>query len=178
MIRALAPLLLLSLAPPRCAQERADRDRVDARPGGASVTVGTPVEVDVTVLVPTFMPQPPVWPDLQIADAITRLPERATTPVTRRIGTESWSGLTRRYEIVPQRAADFDLALPRSRHLRRPRDQRTEQATLPLPAIAFSATVPPGAEGLDPFLAALGADPHRQARRACPRRRSPATPSP
>ena len=94
---------------PRPPRSRKSASRVD--PDGP-VTVGTPVEVTVTVLVPTYMPQPPVWPDLQISDAITRLPDRATHPVTQRIGQESWSGLSRTWEIVPQRPADFDLGSP------------------------------------------------------------------
>lgn len=149
MNRTLA--LLLALALPAAAQE-APSVSVAIDPRGP-VTVGAPVRVALTVLVPSYMPEPPVWPDLQIADAITRLPERATTPVTRRIGGVSWSGLTRSYEITPQRAADYDLA-DAAVTLTWAGDAAPQTATLPVPDIAFSATVPPGAEGLDPFLAA------------------------
>lgn len=154
MIRALALLLAVALpaaALPAAAQE-APTVGVALDPSGP-VTVGSPVRVALTVLVPSYMPQPPQWPDMQIADAITRLPERATTPVTRRIGNETWSGLTRTYEIVPQRAADYDLA-DAAVVLTWAGDDGPQTATLPVPDIAFSAAVPPGAEGLDPFLAA------------------------
>ena len=82
MIRGV--VLALLLAPAALAQE-GPQVKVALDPEGP-VTVGTPVEVTATVLVPSYMPRPPVWPDLQIADAITRLPERATRPVTERIG--------------------------------------------------------------------------------------------
>lgn len=153
MTRALALLLaLLASALPALAQE-APRVSVATDPAGP-VTVGAPVRVALTVLVPSYMPQPPEWPDLQIADAITRLPGRATTPVTRQVGGESWSGLTRTYEIVPQRAADYDLSGATVTLTWAGDDATPRTATLAVPDIAFSATVPAGAERLDPFLAA------------------------
>lgn len=145
-------LVLLALALPAAAQEAPILD-VALDPAGP-VTVGAPLRVALTVLVPSFLPAPPVWPDLQVADAVTRLPPRATTPVTRRVGAESWSGLTRTYEIIPQRTADFDLSGAAVAVTWAGEDAAPQRTTLPLPDIAFQAIVPPGAEGLDPFLAA------------------------
>jgi hypothetical protein len=54
------------------------RDLIVLRAGGRVGLVAT-----VTALVPSYMPEPPDWPDLQIADAVTRLPERATHPLER-----------------------------------------------------------------------------------------------
>jgi hypothetical protein len=119
------------------------------------VTVGTPLRVTATLLVPSYMPRPPVWPDLQIADAITRLPDRATHPVTQRVGGESWSGVARTWEIVPQRAADYDLGAAEAVvTYADPKTNAPVEARLALPDVAFSATVPAGAEGVEPFLAA------------------------
>ncbi len=119
------------------------------------VTVGTPVHVAVTVLVPSYMADPPVWPDLQIADAITVSPERATVPVTRRIGRQSWSGLTRTYEITPQRAAAFELGGSEvTVTYADPDTNGPREVTLRLPDVGFTAVLPEGAEGLDPFIAA------------------------
>ena len=157
MIRRRLPALLLALLLPLGAaaqDDAAPKVEVTVDPPDA-VTVGTPVAVEVTVLVPTYMPQPPVWPDLQIADAVTRLPARATHPVTRRIGAASWSGVTRRYEIIPQRPADFELSgATVTVTFADPQDNAPRELTAPLPEIAFSASVPPGAEDLDPFIAA------------------------
>jgi hypothetical protein len=150
MIRALAAALLL--AAPALAQ--APQVAVALEPEGP-VTVGTPVEVTVTVLVPTFMPAPPAWPDLEIADAITRLPERATHPVTGRVGDESWSGVARRWEITPQRPADYELGEAAvTVTYADPATNAPVEASVALPAIAFSAVLPAGAEGMDPFIAA------------------------
>jgi hypothetical protein len=153
MIRLLAALLLAGSA--ALAQQAAEAPSVEVAlaPDGA-VTVGTPVAIRLTVLVPTYMPAPPVWPDLQVADAITRLPPRATQPVTRRIGAASWSGLTRSYEVIPQRAADFDLSgATIAISYADPDSNARREATLPVPPIAFAATIPAGAEALNPFVA-------------------------
>ncbi len=157
MILALA---LALLAAPALAQEtpapaqQAPQVSLTLAPQ-SPVTVGTPLRVTATVLVPSYMPKPPVWPDLQIADAVTRLPERATHPVTRRIGTESWSGLARTWEIIPQRPADYDLGEAEvTVTYADPGTNAPTEAQLTLPEIAFSAALPLGAEGMDPFLAA------------------------
>lgn len=154
MIRILLIILFAASAAKAQTQDSSPMIEVAVDPSDP-VTVGTAVEVSITVLVPTFMPDPPVWPDLQIANAITQLPDRATKTVTRQIERKSWSGLTRIYEITPQTAADFKLngtvltvtyADPDSHH--------PQQVELTVPDIAFSAVLPKGAEGLDPFIAA------------------------
>jgi hypothetical protein len=153
--RVISHLLSLLLAVPALAQTAAQPQVTVTLDPDGPVTVGTPVEVTATVLVPTWMPDPPVWPDLQIADAITRLPERATHPVSVRVGRESWSGLARTWRIIPQRAADYVLGPAQiAVTYADPETSRPVAATLDLPDIAFSAALPPGAEGMDPFLAA------------------------
>ncbi|WP_297973553.1 hypothetical protein [uncultured Amaricoccus sp.] len=148
-----AHLLALLLLP--CAAFAQDPQLTVTLDPDGPVTVGTPVEVTATLLVPTFMPDPPVWPDLQIADAVTRLPGRATHPVTERIGRDTWSGVARTWQIVPQRAGDYDLGQPQvTATWADPETSQPTSSVLDLPPIAFSATVPAGAEGIDPFLAA------------------------
>lgn len=147
-------LLTLALLLPPAALAQAPQLTVTAAPNGP-VTVGTPVSVTATVLVPTWMRAPPVWPEMQIADAITRLPERATRPVSQRIGADTWSGIARSWEILPQRPADYDFGGQTvTVTYADPATSRPVTATLPLPVITLSATVPPGAGGMDPFLAA------------------------
>lgn len=150
-IRGLA--LAALLAAPAVAQE-GPQARVTLDPEGP-VTVGTPLRVTATLLAPTYMPRPPVWPDLQIADAITRLPDRATRPTTQRIAGENWSGIARTWEIIPQRAAVYDLGAAEAVvTYADPETNAPVEVRLTLPDVAFSATVPAGAEGMDPFLAA------------------------
>ncbi|WP_181164693.1 BatD family protein [Amaricoccus solimangrovi] len=145
-------LVCAALLGSAAAAQEGPRVTVTLDPEGP-VTVGTPVEVTATLLVPSFLPKPPDWPDLQIADALTRPPE--TWPTTARVGQESWSGLTRSWQIVPQRAADYDLGQPEiTVTYADPATSRPVETTLALPEIAFSARLPAGAEGMDPFLPA------------------------
>lgn len=147
-------LALLLLMPFAAAAQTGPQVSLAREPEGP-VTVGTPVRITATVLVPTFMPKPPVWPDLQVADAVTRLPERATHAVTERIGRDTWSGISRTWEITPQRPADYDLG-PASIVVTYadPDTSAPVETSVPLPPLGLTATVPPGAEGLDPFVAA------------------------
>ena len=179
MIRRRLPALLLALLLPLGAaaqDDAAPKVEVTVDPPDA-VTVGTPVAVDVTVLVPTYMPQPPVWPDLQIADAVTRLPARATHPVTRRIGAASWSGVTRRYEIIPQRPADFELSgATVTVTFADPQDNAPRELTAPLPKSSSAPACRRGRRTSTP------SSRRRRSRSpprwtACPRRRSRGTAS-
>ncbi len=156
MIRALLISLLAASAAAAQQQSSGQSPTVEVSLDPTDpVTVGTPVEVSVTILVPSYMPNPPKWPDLQIADAITQLPDRATVPITRHVRQRSWSGLTRTYEITPQRAADFDLGGAEvTVTYADPDTNAPRQATLSLPDVSISAVLPKGAEGLDPFIAA------------------------
>lgn len=153
MIRRVLLALLLSTAT-ATAQETAPRVSVGLTPEGP-VTVGAPLSLRITLLVPTYMPSPPVWPDPQIADAITRLPANASHATSAQVAGESWAGITRVYEIIAQSAAEY--ILPPSEITATYADPLTGDpvtASVPLPEIIFTATIPPGAEGLDPFLSA------------------------
>ncbi len=156
MRRAVAALLVAALPPATAAAAEDSTPRVSVTVApDAPVVAGTPVDVSVTVLVPTWMPKPPVWPDLEIADAITRLPDRATHPVTERVGATTWSGLVRRWQIIPQGAATYDLgAAEVAITYADPATSAPVAATLPIPDIRFSATIPAGAAGMTPFLPA------------------------
>ena len=126
-----------------------------ARAPGGPVAVGTPVLVTLTLLVPSYMPQPPIWPDMQLSDAITQPAPRASQPLTRRIGRASWAGLQHSYVVTPQRAADYVFP-PATIGVTYadPAGGAPIRYDAPVPQIALSAIVPAGARGLDPYVAA------------------------
>jgi hypothetical protein len=116
---------------------------------------GQPLTLRLTVLVPTFMPAPPVWPTLEAPNLLVRLPEGATGPVSERIGGATWSGIARRYQISPMVPGSF--AIPAQEVAVTWRDPETgddARTTLSTEPIAFSGVIPAGAEELDPFVAA------------------------
>jgi MlrC C-terminus len=157
MKRSAVVLLVLAFAPPLGAQE-ADEPagpvlEVDFKE--AEAVPGQPLSLRLTVLVPTFMPKPPVWPSLEAPNLLVRLPEGSTGPTSKRIGGQTWSGITRHYRISPMVPGDF--AIPPQEVMVTFADPDTNEptkATLSTEPLAFSGVVPVGAEGLDPFLAA------------------------
>lgn len=119
-----------------------------------SGTPGQPLRLRVTVLVPTWFLQPPVYPALELPNAVTRLPPNSSFNTNERIAGQNWAGIVRDYIIYPQVAARYELT---GQHITlRYADPATNEAIIErvaLPAVAFSAGIPAGAEGLSPFLA-------------------------
>jgi hypothetical protein len=111
----------------------------------------------LTVLVPSFMPDPPVWPSLEAPNLLVRVPERGTSPTSERIGGSTWSGVTRRYRIAPMVPGTFEL--PPQEVVVTWADPDADQparVALSTGPLAFAGVLPEGAEGLDPFIAASG----------------------
>lgn len=112
----------------------------------------------ITVLVPTWMPSPVVFPPLDAPNVRVRLPERATSPTSRRVDGAEWSGVTRRYLVSPMVPGRF--ALPEGAiavtYADPDNTSKTVQTTAALPALEVEGVVPEGAEGLSPFIAAKG----------------------
>ncbi|MDS9469344.1 hypothetical protein RGQ15_17415 [Paracoccus sp. MBLB3053] len=131
------------------------RVEITMRPEDGAVTVGTPLQVTVSVLVPNYLVSTPAWPDLQVADAITRMPANAARPGSRRVGDQTWIEVSRVYQFTPQRAAGYDLA-EQSISLAYADLETGDPVSVEaiMPAISFTGTVPKGAESLSPFIAA------------------------
>lgn len=116
---------------------------------------GQPLTLRLTVLVPTFMPSPPVWPDFESPNLRVQLPSKASSPTSKRIGGETWSGISRRYQVTPVVPGRFEIPAGEVQVRYRAPDGNGElEATLPVPAQVVTGVVPKGAEGMDPFLAA------------------------
>lgn len=116
---------------------------------------GQPLSLRLTVLAPTFLPNPPVWPSLEAPNLLVRLPGRATNPISARVGGETWAGITRNYRISPMVPGDFTI--PPQQVIvtyADPDSNAPLKVTLQTDALAFRGVIPDGAEGLDPFIAA------------------------
>ncbi len=116
---------------------------------------GQPLTLRLTVLVPTFMPDPPVWPDFETPNLMVRLPSKASSPTSKSIGGETWSGISRRYQITPVVPGAFEIPAGAVKVRYRSLDgSEVLEATLPVPAQTVTGVVPEGAEGMAPFVAA------------------------
>ncbi len=116
---------------------------------------GQPLTLRLTVLVPTFMPDPPVWPDFETPNLMVRLPSKASSPTSKSIGGETWSGISRRYQITPVVPGTFETPAGEVKvRYRALEGSDVLEATLPVPSQTVTGVVPEGAEGLEPFVAA------------------------
>lgn len=137
------------------AQEAVPEPHVTVELSADETIVGQPLVLRLKVLVPTWMPKPPVFPNIEVPQVMVRLPERASGPVSERVDGETWSGVQRAYRIYPLAAGGFALppgdvtvtyAVPGQNE---PKTHVTQ-----IPEVSFRATVPAGARGLDPLIIA------------------------
>lgn len=155
MRRALLGLCLLLLPWIAWAQDGAPAPVMHMELAETATIPGQPLSLRLTVLVPTFLTEPPVWPVFDSPDLLVRLPSRSTGPVSERIGGDTWAGVTRRYLISPMRAGSFavpaqDLVVTWSD----PDSGDKRQTTLRTDPFTLTGTIPEAAAGLDPFIAA------------------------
>lgn len=121
----------------------------------AQTIVGQPAIVRVKVLVPTFMPKPPIWPSFEAPQMSVRLPERSTSPISEQINGESWSGIVRSYRLYPMQ--EGVITVPSQDMIVVYADPETNEpktVTEKIPAIEVIAVIPEGARGLDPLILA------------------------
>ncbi len=148
MTRALLTILLLFWAVSATAQTE---PRLTLSLEEDSVIVGQPLVLRIQVLVPTFLPKPPVFPSFEVPGLMVRLPERASGPVSERIDGETWAGVQRAYRLYPLQVGDFELpSQPVLVTYADPDGGDPIEVSLPLDPISFSATIPAEAGNLNP----------------------------
>ncbi len=121
----------------------------------AQVTVGESIQLRVTVLGPSWFPQPPDYPSFEITNAVVRLPPDSSRPTRKSVGSETWTGIVRNYEVIPLIGARYQLVDQVIQiTYANPENVRTPlSATVDVPPIEFVAVVPQGAESLRPYIA-------------------------
>jgi hypothetical protein len=118
------------------------------------VAVGEPVTIEITVLVPTWFPRPPIYPSFELSNAITRQPPDSSYPTNQRINGETWAGIVREYQVFPMLGATYQLTdQSMTVTYADPQTRKPLKFQVDVPAISFRAMVPAGAEQLDPYLA-------------------------
>lgn len=121
------------------------------------VIVGQPLVLRLTVLVPTWMPKPPQYPSFEVQNLMVRLPERATTAVSERIGGETWSGTSRAYRLYPLVPGAFGIpAQTITITYADPDTTQPVKTELSVDAIRFVSVLPQGGGALQPAIVARG----------------------
>lgn len=117
------------------------------------VVVGQAATLRITLLAPSWMPRPPEYPALELANAVIRLPPDSSYPTSELRDGETWSGIVREYVFQPLQAGRFRIAGEKlGVTYADPETSQPRSVVLRMPAIELSAFVPEGAEDLDPFL--------------------------
>lgn len=116
----------------------------------AGVTVGEMAVLTLEVLVPNFFATPPVVPDFQIRNAITRTLDR-TNFAEQRDGA-TLAGIRYRFGLYPQEAGHYGVAggMIKVSYADVPPNHRN--VTLTVPPMSFDARVPDAASTLKPFI--------------------------
>ncbi len=155
MRRMFATLLALLLAPALAMAQGADRPKLTMELEAASTIPGQPITLRLTILVPTWMPTAPEYPSFEIPNVIVRLPKGASGPAHKRIGSETWSGVTRAYQLYPMTVGIFRLPpLPLTVTYADPETRKPIKVVLRTNPVEIAGAAPEGAEDLIPFVAA------------------------
>ena len=147
-------LLVLAMLAPASAQQ-ANGPILETTFEESEAIPGQPLTLRLTVLVPTWMPKPAVFPSLEAPNLLVRLPEKSTGPTSKTIDGETWSGVSRRYQISPMVPGTFSIP-PQDIIVTYadPADSSPVEMVVTTEPITFTGVVPEGAEDLDPFIAA------------------------
>ncbi|WP_428527517.1 BatD family protein [Roseibium sp.] len=158
MIRRLLLLLVICMASPVWAQTAAEPILKTSLEEDSAIP-GQPLIYRVTVLAPTWMPKPPVFPSFEVPNVLVRLPSRASQPASERIDGETWSGVSRAYRLYPM--VPGTIRIPAGTIKVTYADPQTRdpiETELTTNAFDIHGVVPSGAEDLQPFLAAQSLD--------------------
>lgn len=148
-------LIVCLAANPALAQQQADpQPQVEVELDQTRIIPGQAATLRVTVLVPSWMPKPVEFPAFEAPNLRVRLPERATTSISRQIDGATWAGVSRRYLLSPM--VPGNISLPAQDMVITYTDATGQpiSVTVQTGQIDIAGIIPEGAEGLDPFIAA------------------------
>jgi len=130
---ALQPILRANVAPP-------------------SVTVGQKTTLMLDVLAPNYMTRPPVTPEFQISNAVTRA--GSTVNLTEQVNGTTYAGVRYEFLIYPQEPGSYSLPAQNVTVTYAAEPPASREAVLVTPELSFDAIIPDAAQELDPFVAA------------------------
>ena len=116
----------------------------------ARVVVGQRATLVVTVLAPNYMPAPPLLPDFQVRNAVTR-PLGAINQTETRDGV-AYAGIRYEFAIFPQEDGSFAIVDQKIKVTYAAAPPQASTVTLDVPRLALEAFIPEPAQSLDPFV--------------------------
>jgi hypothetical protein len=153
MKRALAVLALCLTATALKAQDATPPEPIlSVTINPQRIVVGQSAVLQIDVLAPNYMTKPPVLPDFQISNAVTRA--GSTLNMSDQRNGVSYAGVRFEFMIHPQEAGSYAIAGKSVTITYAADPPNTREAELSIPRITFEAFVPDAAEALDPFFSA------------------------
>jgi len=116
----------------------------------ARVVVGQRATLVVTVLAPNYMPAPPVLPDFQVRNAVTRSLGAINQTETR--DGVAYAGIRYEFAIFPQEEGSFAVVDQTIKVTYAAAPPQASTVTLDVPRLALDAFIPEPAQSLDPFV--------------------------
>jgi len=155
-IRRILLVVLSAVFPATALAQAPARPIVEVEFPETETIPGQALTLRLTVLVPTWMPKPAVFPSMDVPNLRITLPERATSPTSKRVDGADWSGVTRRYLVSPMVPGRFTIPKQTIEVIFARPDTPSEQekASVTFGPLTLQGLVPEGAEGLAPFIAA------------------------
>jgi len=117
-----------------------------------ATVVGQKVTLVIDVLAPNYMTKPPVLPDFQIRNAVTR--NGATINLSEQVNGVTFAGVRFEFSIYPQEPGNFAVSGQTVTITYAVNPPQTREASLQIPPLSFEATIPDAAQMLDPFISA------------------------
>ncbi len=148
-MRRFVLLAVLALSAAAAAQTPVIRAHLE--PAG-TVTVGEPVKLVVTVLVPNYFTGSPDLPEFELENAIVVLPQETPQNSSERVNGLTYAAITEVYTLYPQQQGTFALPPAQVSVSYANAPPKSMVAHLALPPLTFHAEVPAAARGLDYFL--------------------------
>jgi BatD DUF11 like domain len=144
-------VLLAAFALSGTAAAQAPMIRAHLEPAG-NVTVGEPVRLIVTVLVPNYFTGSPEFPEFELENAIVVLPQETPQNSSEHVQGVTYAAITEVYTLYPQQLGNFSLPPAQVSVSYANVPPKTTVAHLSLPPLTFRADIPVAARGLDYFL--------------------------
>ncbi|MGI9401001.1 MAG: hypothetical protein ACR2O0_07090 [Rhizobiaceae bacterium] len=155
MIRLLTVLIALLFS--TLAAFAQENVRVTAELEETEAIVGQPLTLRIKILVPTWMTKGAEFPNLEVPGVMVRLPQRSGGPISETIDGETWSGVSRGYNIFPLEAGTFNI--PGQEVTITYADPETSKPVtekIKFDGVSFKGVLPDAAKQLDPPIIAKG----------------------
>ncbi|MGI9523745.1 MAG: hypothetical protein ACR2PG_19100 [Hyphomicrobiaceae bacterium] len=135
--------------------EAADGPTLRMKVPNAPVVPGQAVRLTFDILVPTWMPSAPIYPNFEVANVMVRQPPRSSGPISESIGGETWSGVSQSYQLHPMVPGKFRI--PPGKIVvtwADPETRKPRKTILDTQGFTVEGIAPDAAKDLEPFIAA------------------------